>query len=147
MNKAAVGGRKRRPLWPGRGRGIYSVLFWGLFLRDLQHGGNVRRIEERVDDDKSETGRQYAACSRFEAGRKREMEEIGEWSVMAKTLSTDNYLQISQLMQAPVARRWIAIHLCQWKIVWCAVIYTNGYYFETDYFLLCSAALLLHNSM
>lgn len=26
-------------------------------------------------------------------------------SVMAKTLSTDNYLQITQLMQAPVAER------------------------------------------
>lgn len=33
------------------------------------------------------------------------MEEIGEWSVMAKTLSTDNYLQITRLMQAPVAER------------------------------------------
>lgn len=88
----------------------------GIYLDESSTTGEkwvlVLHIQERVDVDKSKTeGDNVIAAAHLKKGRcsalLQHMEEIGEYSDMAKTLSTDNYLQIIQLMQAPVADQGI----------------------------------------
>lgn len=61
------------------------------------------------------------------------MEQTGELSVTAKTLSTDNYLQITELMQAHASERG--------NIIFSLLLDSNHRLFQEDFTKLTEVAL------
>lgn len=118
--------KRRRKLRPGRPHNT----------RDISPSGGLKLVLAGADSPHRGT-RGRAPYSRREASREaaalQEMEQTGELSVTAKTLSTDSYLQITELMQAHASERG--------NIIFSLLLDSNHRLFQEDFTKLTEVTL------